>query len=206
MPNGTLVGYARVSTSTQDTKGQLDRLKLAGVSKIFAEKRSGLDGNRPELTRCLEYVREGDTLLVTKLDRLARSTSDLYRIVTALGEKGVMFKVLDDPAVDTSSRTGKLVMGILALIAEFETEIRRERQMEGIARAKAEGRSGGRPKLVTDEVRATILKLRTDGLSIRAIAAQVGFSKATIQKLVAPSRPPSPTTANLADNGDGCAI
>ena len=182
------VGYARVSTLQQDHATQVDRLTAAGAEKLFTEKRSGLDGQRPELARCLEYVREGDTLLVTKLDRLARSTADLYRIVSGLNEKGVAFKVLDDAAVDTSSRTGKLVMGILALIAEFETEIRRERQMEGIARAKAEGRSGGRPKLVTDAVRDKILELRGGGLSIRAIAGEVGFSKATVQKILPGAR------------------
>jgi len=144
-----------------------------------------LDGGRPQLAECMRYVREGDTLLVTKLDRLARSTADLYRIVTELADKGVGFKVLDDAAVDTTSRTGKLVMGILALIAEFETEIRRERQMEGIARAKAEGRMGGRPKLVTDQVENEIRKLRKDGISIRKIAAEIGFSKATVQKVLA---------------------
>ena len=176
------VAYARVSTCQQDYQTQVDRLKEAGAEKIFHEKRSGLDGDRPELARCLEFLREGDTLLVTKLDRLARSTADLYRIVTELQAKNVAFKVLDDSAVDTTTRTGKLVMGILALIAEFETEIRRERQMEGIARAKAEGRPGGRPPKVTDEIRGSIMRLREEGESIRGIAAKVGFSKATIQK------------------------
>jgi hypothetical protein len=109
---------------------------------------------------------------------LARSTGDLYRIVTALQEKGVGFRVLDDPAVNTSSRTGQLVLGLLALMAEFETEIRRERQMEGIARAKAEGRVGGRPKKVTPDLEKRILKLRRDGSSIRSVAAEVGLSKA----------------------------
>lgn len=184
-----IVGYARVSTGQQDHSTQVERLAAAGAEKVFAEKRSGLDGTRSELVRCLEYVREGDTLIVTKLDRLARSTADLYRIVTSLADKGVGFKVLDDAQVDTTTRTGKLVMGILALIAEFETEIRRERQMEGIAKAKAEGRTGGRPKLVTDEVRTKVLQLRKEGQSIRAIAAQVALSKATIQKLVPPSTP-----------------
>jgi DNA invertase Pin-like site-specific DNA recombinase len=182
-----IVGYARVSTTQQDHSSQIERLAAAGADKVFTEKRSGLDGDRPELARCLEYVREGDTLLVTKLDRLARSTSDLYRVVSGLEQKGVAFKVLDDSAVDTTTRTGKLVMGILALIAEFETEIRRERQMEGIAKAKAEGRTGGRPKKVTDEVRLTVTRLRDEGQSIRAIAAGVGLSKATIQKLVTPN-------------------
>ncbi|MEP7241401.1 MAG: recombinase family protein [Devosia sp.] len=179
-----VVGYARVSTGQQDHSAQVERLKGAGATKIFSEKKSGLDGQRPELARCLEYVREGDTLIVTKLDRLARSTADLYRIVTGLADKGVAFKVLDDSAVDTTSRTGKLVMGILALIAEFETEIRRERQMEGIARAKAEGRTGGRPSLITDEIRTTILREHKKGATIRAIAAQVRLSKATVHKVV----------------------
>src|SRR6188508_2693167 len=110
----TTVGYARVSSTGQDLSVQLE--KLAGCDKVFKEKRSGVDAARPELKRCLEYLHEGDTLLVTKLDRLARSTSDLYRIVSQLSEKGVEFKVLDDAGIDTSSRTGKLVMGILALI------------------------------------------------------------------------------------------
>jgi DNA invertase Pin-like site-specific DNA recombinase len=181
---GSIVGYARVSTGQQDYQTQLDRLKAAGATKLFSEKRSGLDGQRPQLAECLRYVREGDTLLVTKLDRLARSTADLYKIVTDLNDRGVGFKVLDDTAVDTTSRTGKLVMGILALIAEFETEIRKERQMEGIAKAKAEGRIGGRPKLVTDAVEAEIRKLRKEGISIRKIAAEIGFSKATVQKVL----------------------
>ncbi|MBW8639172.1 recombinase family protein [Hoeflea sp. WL0058] len=180
----TTVGYARVSTGQQNYETQVERLKAAGSTKLFTEKRSGLDGERPELARCLEYLREGDTLLVTKLDRLARSTSDLYRIVSGLTDKGVAFKVLDDEAVDTSTRTGKLVMGILALIAEFETEIRRERQMEGIARAKAEGRVGGRPKLITLEIEQTMHALRADGMSIRKIATEVGFSKASVQKVL----------------------
>lgn len=181
---GSIVGYARVSTGQQDYQTQLDRLQEAGATKVFSEKRSGLDGARPQLAECLRYVREGDTLLVTKLDRLARSTADLYKIVTELTDKGVGFKVLDDTAVDTTSRTGKLVMGILALIAEFETEIRRERQMEGIAKAKAEGRMGGRPKLVTEQVESEIRKLRGEGVSIRKIATEIGFSKATVQKVL----------------------
>ena len=115
----TTVGYARVSSAGQDLAVQLEKLK--NPHKVFKEKRSGVDAGRPELKRCLEYLREGDTLLVTKLDRLARSTSDLYRIVSQLAEKGVEFKVIDDPSIDTSSRTGKLVMGILALISSSRT-------------------------------------------------------------------------------------
>lgn len=181
---GAVIGYARVSTSQQDCSLQVARLEEAGATKVFTEKRSGLDGERPALAECLRYLREGDTLLVTKLDRLARSTSDLYRIVSDLDKSGVAFKVLDDAAIDTSSRTGKLVMGILALIAEFETDIRKERQMEGIAKAKAEGRAGGRPQQVTDDVRNRVQELRKQGVSIRKVAEEIGFSKATVQKIV----------------------
>ena len=182
---GELVGYVRVSTLGQNLDVQLERLQAAGATKLFVEKRSGLDGDRAELSQCLSYLREGDTLVVTKLDRLARSTLHLHTIVERLASKNVGFKVLDDPSLDTTSRTGKLVFGILASIAEFETQVRRERQMEGIAKAKAEGRMGGRPRLVTDEKRAEIFLLRREGLSIRKIAAEVGFSKATIQKTLA---------------------
>ena len=140
----TTVGYARVSSLGQDLSVQLGKLK--GCDKVFKEKRSGVDAGRPELRACLEYLREGDTLLVTKLDRLARSTPDLYRIISQLAERGVAFKVIDDPSIDTTSRTGKLIMGILALIAEFENDIRRERQRDGINKAKAEGvRFGPKP-------------------------------------------------------------
>src|SRR5690349_24970793 len=95
----TTVGYARVSSTGQDLEVQLE--KLQGCEKVFKEKRSGIDAGRPELRRCLEYLREGDTLLVTKIDRLARSTSDLYRIISLLADKGVAFRVVDDASIDT---------------------------------------------------------------------------------------------------------
>src|ERR1051325_11369071 len=148
-----VVGYARVSSNGQDLTVQLEKLEKAGCHKVFKEKRSGVDAGRPELRRCLEYLREGDTLLVTKIDRLARSTSDLYRIISLLAEKGGSFKVTDDPSIDTTSRTGKLVMGILALIAEFENDIRRERQMDGIKKAQDRGvRFGRKPLLVPEAI------------------------------------------------------
>ena len=162
MAEGKLVGYARVSSVGQNLSVQLEKLAAAGVEPedIFKEKRTGTDRGRPS-TACLAYVRKGDTLLVTKIDRLARSTSDLYSIISQLQAKGVEFKVLDDPSIDTTSRTGKLVMGILALIAEFENDIRRERQLDGIAKAKDRGvRFGVEPKL-TDEVKAQIRQLRS---------------------------------------------
>ncbi|TJV12553.1 MAG: recombinase family protein, partial [Mesorhizobium sp.] len=137
----TIVGYARVSSTGQNYETQVEKLTAAGATKIFTEKQSGLDKERPELARCLDYVREGDVLMITKLDRLARSAGHLHQIADELASKSVGFKVLDDSGVDTTTRTGRLVFGILASIAEFETALRKERQMEGIALAKAEGRT-----------------------------------------------------------------
>ena len=120
--------------------------------------------------------------MVSKIDRLARSTSDLYRIVSLLAEKGVSFKVIDDPSIDTSSRTGKLVMGILALIAEFENDIRRERQMDGIAKAHGRGiRFGRKPQLVP-EVIEQIKGLREGGATVPDIMRQMRLSKASVYR------------------------
>ena len=174
----TTVGYARVSSTGQDLGVQLEKLKVC--DKVFKEKRSGVDAGRPELRRCLEYLREGDTLLVTKIDRLARSTSDLYRIVSQLADKCVAFKVLDDPAIDTSSRTGKLVMGILALIAEFENDIRRERQMDGIKKARERGTRFGRKPLLIPETIQQVRKLRKAGKTVPEIMQQTCLSKASV--------------------------
>src|SRR5262245_59467501 len=176
------VGYARVSSTGQDLAVQLEKLEAAGCDKVFREKRSGVDAGRPELRRCLEYLRDGDTLLVTKIDRLARSTSDLYRIISQLADKGVNFKVIDDPSIDTSSRTGKLVMGILALIAEFENDIRRERQMDGIKKARERGTRFGRKPLLVPEIIQQVRKLRTSGKTVPEIMRQTDLSKASVYR------------------------
>ncbi len=138
-----VVGYARVSRVGQSLDVQLEKLK--GCDKGLQGKALGCR-HRPPSAEAISRVPERRTRRppVTKIDRLARSTSDLHRIVSELGDKGVSFKVLDDPSIDTKSRTGKLVMGILALIAEFENDIRRERQMDGIAKAKDRGVKFGR--------------------------------------------------------------
>ena len=141
-----------------------------------------MDAGRPELKKCLEYLRDGDTLLVTKIDRLARSTSDLYRIIAMLAEKGVSFKVIDDPSIDTSSRTGKLVMGILALIAEFDNDIRRERQMDGIAKARDRGVKFGRKLDLTPERVSEIRALRKGGTTVPEIMRRTDLSKASIYR------------------------
>ncbi|NLS01990.1 recombinase family protein [Rhizobium sp. P32RR-XVIII] len=174
-----IIGYARVSSTGQDHSLQIVRLQAAGAEKVYQEKQSGLDRDRPELAKALEFAREGDVLVITKLDRLARSAAHLHQIVETLDRKGVGFRVLDDASLDTTTRTGKLVFGILASIAEFETALRKERQMEGIAKAKAEGKTGGRPKTVDEE---RIRTLKGEGLTVPQIVKETGISRAAVYR------------------------
>ena len=145
-------GYARVSSIGQNLDVQLDKLREYGCEEIFEEKRSGRTASRPALKECLRYVRRGDVLVITRLDRLARSTLDLHRILEQLQESDVGFVVLDQ-AIDTMTSAGKLMFGILTSVAEFETHLPKERQDEGGSRARAEGmRFGPTPKLTEDHV------------------------------------------------------
>ncbi|MDY0872653.1 recombinase family protein [Dongia rigui] len=179
-----IVGYARVSTTGQTLAVQHDMLKNAGCEKIYAEKKSGLDGKRVELAKCLDYVREGDVLLVTKLDRLARSTTDFYAILARLKDKGVGFRCLDQSGLDTTTKHGKLMVGLLALIAEFEADIRKERQLEGIAKAKERGVAFGRQRVLTDDQIAQLKARRQKGELIRDLMTSFGLSKASIYRLL----------------------
>ena len=175
-----LVGYARVSSVGQSLEVQLEALDAAGCEKVFSEKRSGTstDG-RDALAEALDFARAGDTLLVTRLDRLARSAGDLHAIVKRLAEKDVEFRCLQQGGMDTGSSTGKLLLGVLASIAEFEADIRRERQREGIDRAKAAGVYKGRkPSVNCAEVRS----LREQGLGGSEIAKRLGIGRASVYR------------------------
>ena len=143
-----VVGYARVSSVGQSLDVQLDKLKHS--DKIFQEKRSGSSSKRPRLKACLEYLREGDTLVVTRLDRLARSTLHLCQLAEQLDQKQVNLQVLDQN-IHTGDATGRLLFNMLGAIAQFETEIRAERQMDGIQSAKARGIRLGRNKSLTEQ-------------------------------------------------------
>jgi DNA invertase Pin-like site-specific DNA recombinase len=174
------VGYARVSTTDQDLDIQLAALKAAGCEPIRAEKRSGTStAGREELKTILSFLREGDTLTVTRVDRLARSIADLQDIVRTLKERGVSLKALEQP-IDTSTAAGKCFLDMLGVFAEFETNLRRERQSEGIAAAKAKGVYKGRPATIQA---AEIAKLKAEGLGATEIAKRLGIGRASVYRV-----------------------
>jgi len=178
-----LVGYARVSSSGQSLDIQNEALAQAGCEKVFAEKMSGrLAKDRIELGHVLDFVREGDVLVVTRLDRLARSVGDLHRIIETLTGKGVEFRCLNQSGVDTGTSTGKLTLAILGADAEFENDIRRERQMEGIAKAKAEGRYKGRPATIDP---TQVKALHHQGMGASAIARELRIGRASVYRALA---------------------
>ena len=178
-----LVGYARVSTLDQDHTTQLERLKEAGCDKVFSEKKSGTTkAGRTALDECLNYIREGDTLVFTKIDRLARSARDLQNFAYDLAEKGVSLLALDQ-AIDTRTPHGKAFFGMLAVFAEFETNIRKERQLEGIAKAKADGVYKGR-KATAQAKRDEVMALVSQSVSKTAIAEQLGISIASVYNII----------------------
>ena len=181
-----IIGYARVSTTDQNLETQLEQLKKAGAEKIFQEKISGVKRNRPQLIEMLNYVREGDSVVVTKLDRIARSTKHLLEIVDLIQEKGVDFKVLNIN-LDTSTPTGKLMLTMLGAIATFEREMMLERQAEGIAKAKADGRYKGR-KPTARAKSQEILELAVSGTTKQAIADQLGIGVASVYRVLKESR------------------
>lgn len=181
--SATIVGYARVSSTGQSLDIQLDKLTAYGCTKVFAEKRSGRQADsRPELQAALSFLREEDTLVITKLDRMARSVLDLAKIADQLRKKGVILKVLDQ-AIDTSTSEGKLMFSLLASFAEFENDIRAERQMDGIAKARDKGVAFGRKRALTPEDCKKIKLLREeDKYSIPQLADRFNVGVATIYR------------------------
>lgn len=174
-----LVGYARVSSVGQSLDVQLS--KLHHCDKIFQEKKSGSSTKRPRLEACLEYVREGDSLVVTRLDRLARSTLHLCEIAAKLEQKHVTLQVLDQN-INTSDATGRLLFNMLAAIAQFETEIRAERQMDGIKKAKELGVHFGRKKKLTTKQVAELRKRRAEGVLIKTLMKDYNLSKVSVYR------------------------
>lgn len=177
-----LVGYARVSSVGQSLEVQEAKLNAAGCEEIFQEKRSGLDTARPKLEECLRYLRKGDTLVISRIDRLARSAEHLLALVRELEGKGVTLKVLDQ-SIDTGDAAGRAFLGMLAVFAQFETDIRKERQMDGIAKAKEKGVKFGRKPVLSAEQEGEARQLRADGWPLQRIADHLGVSKGLVHKV-----------------------
>jgi DNA invertase Pin-like site-specific DNA recombinase len=177
------IGYARVSTQEQELALQLDALEAAGCTKIYREKITGATRERPQLQALLEHLREGDVVVIWKLDRLARSLKDLVEIVNEMQEKGAELRSLQDQ-IDTTTPHGKFTFHVFAALSEFERDIIRERTKAGLAAARARGRKGGRPKGLTKRAQHTAIiaeKLYLEGeLTVREICEQLSISKGTL--------------------------
>jgi DNA invertase Pin-like site-specific DNA recombinase len=177
------VGYARVSTTDQDYELQLTALKKAGCEEIFSEKRSGtsIEG-RSKLQECLTYLRRGDTLIVVRIDRLARSMRDLQNLVYDLKDKGIELQATEQP-IDTSNAAGKAFLDMLGVFAEFETNLRKERQMEGIEKAKSAGKYKGRKPTAlakTEQVNNLISR----GFTRQAVAEELNIGIASVYRIL----------------------
>jgi DNA invertase Pin-like site-specific DNA recombinase len=173
-------GYARVSTVDQDLTLQVDALEAAGCETIRSEKISGSVKNRPELKNLLDFLRDGDEFVVTRLDRFARSNRDLQNFVHDLGLRGVTLRVLEQ-SIDTGTAAGKCFFDMLAAFAEFETGIRKERQAEGIAKAKSIGKYKGRKPSI-DKVK--VHQLTAEGMGPTAIAKELGISRISVYRVL----------------------
>ena len=179
----SLVGYCRVSSTGQSLDIQKELLEAAGCTKLFQEKKSGRKrSDRPALQDALDYVREGDVFMVTRLDRLARSIVDLRNVVDRLEAKRVGFRVLQQ-SIDTTTSEGRLMLNLLGSFAEFENDIRRERQREGIDRALAEGRYKGRPRSVDGDA---VRKLKAEGVGPAEIARRLNVGRASVYRMLKP--------------------
>ena len=177
-----IIGYARVSTDDQRLDSQTDALSVAGTEKIFADKIGGSKRVRPELNKMLDQLRDGDVVIVTKYDRLARSLKDLLEIVEAIRERGAGFRSLAED-IDTTTSTGRLVFHVFASIAQFERERISERTREGLASARKRGRIGGRPSALTTVQKDEVRRMRDVEIrAISEIARLFGVSERTVRR------------------------
>jgi DNA invertase Pin-like site-specific DNA recombinase len=177
------VGYARVSTYGQNLEAQLDELDKAGCTKTYREKVSGAQaGNRPELQKMLKALSAGDVVTVTRIDRLARSTFDLFAIVKRIVDAGAQFKSLAEPWADTATSTGRLMIAILGGLADVERDLIRTRTAEGRTRAKARGQHLGHPFALTPQQQAEARQRRAEGATLKELARSYNVGMATISR------------------------
>lgn len=180
---GVKVGYARVSTREQHLEQQLAALRDAGCTRIFQEKASGTNSDRPQLQATFDYLRPEDTLVVWRLDRLGRSLRHLVATVATLGEAGIGFQSIHE-SIETTTSTGRLVFHIFAALAEFERDLIADRTQEGLAAAREKGKIGGRPRALTPERIELARSLRREGRSYSAIAALLNVSDRTVRRVL----------------------
>ena len=194
------IGYARVSSTGQSLEVQLEKLNHAQCDRIYQEKRSGQTADRPEFQSCMDYLREGDTLIITRLDRLARSVIHLAKLAKRFETEKIDLLVLDQK-IDTSTSTGRLMFNMLASIAEFENDLRTERQAEGIAKAREKGVRFGRPPKLTNAKRQDIYSRRQAGATIGQLVKEFKLGEATIYRALAAvkqsDKPPSKKTTKV---------
>jgi DNA invertase Pin-like site-specific DNA recombinase len=179
------VGYGRVSTSEQHTASQIDALTAAGCDKIFVDEGvSGVKASRPELDACLAYMREGDVLVITRLDRLGRSLQNLVAMLEKLRTDGIQL-VVTEQGIDTTTPAGKLMFHMLAAIAEFEHDLMLERTKDGLAAAKARGRMGGRKVSYTPlQAKTARSMMATKEHTAEEVARTLGVSRATVYRML----------------------
>ncbi len=175
-----IVGYARVSTTDQNLEIQLDELQAHGCERIFTDKATGTNTDRAGLSDVMEFLRDGDTLVVTRLDRFARSLTDLYAMLEKLTARGVTFHCVRQ-SIDTATSAGKLTLAILGAVAEFENDLRRERQRDGINKAKVNGIYRGRKATID---RDAILRLAQAGTAPSAIARELAISRTSVYRII----------------------
>ena len=176
-----IIGYARVSTTGQSLDVQLEKLQKHGCDRVFKEKQSGTTADRQEFKACMDYLREGDTLVITRLDRLARSVTHLSKIADRLDNERIGFVVIDQN-FDTTTSSGRLMFNMFAAIAEFENDLRSERQAEAILKAIQNGTKFGRPVKISNEQLKEIIILREEGKTIKEIANLYGVGQATVYR------------------------
>ena len=196
---GMLIGYMRISTGEQNLDLQRDALERAGCERIYDDVGSGRATDRPGLARALDVARENDTLVVWKLDRIGRSLAHVVGFVGTLKSRGIGLKVLTGD-VDTTTVTGRLVFGIFATLAEFERDLIHERTMAGLAAARARGRTGGRPRVMTKQkIKAAMAMMADRDNAAQTVAAELGISLSTLYAYVDAKGQPRLRAALLLD-------
>lgn len=177
-------GYARVSTTDQNLNRQIDQLKEAGCEKIFQEKITGTKSNRPELERLFDQLREGDTIIITDLTRLSRSTKDLFKLVESIENKKANIKSLKEAWLDTTTPQGKFMFTVFSGVSQFERDLISERTKEGLQSARARGRKGGRPKKSQEKINLAIKMYESQDYTIAEITEATGISKPSLYRYI----------------------